>query len=278
MHPQRFRVGVCSWSLGPETPEALAAMVAGIGLHRLQLALVPCVESPAWDGGIAWLRAAGLTIASGMLATVGEDYTTLESIARTGGVRPDATWPQSLALAGRVAALAGRESIGLVTFHAGFIPHEAGPERTTMVMRLRQVADLFHERGVAVAFETGQETAETLADALREIDHPAVGVNFDPANMILYGMGDPVAAVRVLAPWIRQVHIKDALPAARSGEWGQEVQAGTGAVDWPAFIGALRDLGRPLDLVIEREAGAARSGDVRVALDRLRTWCGADLA
>jgi sugar phosphate isomerase/epimerase len=103
-------------------------------------------------------------------------------------------------------------------------------------------------------------------------------VNFDPANMILYGMGDPVAAVRVLAPWIRQVHIKDALPAGRAGEWGQEVQAGTGAVDWPAFIGALRDLGRPLDLVIEREAGAARSGDVRVALDRLRTWCGADLA
>lgn len=146
-----------------------------------------------------------------------------------------------------------------------------------MVARLREVADLFQAAGVSVAFETGQESAATLADALREIDHPAVGVNFDPANMILYGMGDPVAAVRTLAPWIRQVHIKDAVPAPRSGEWGQEVQVGTGAVAWPAFIGALRDLDRSLDLVIEREAGAARAGDVRVAMERLRSWCGAEL-
>lgn len=277
MKPPRFRVGVCSWSLRPEHPDQLIGLLAQIGITRLQLALVPCVDAPQWQGAVGALRSRGLSIASGMLATVGEDYTTLESIARTGGVRPDATWPQTRDLATRVAALAATESIGLVTFHAGFIPHDHGTERTMMVSRLREVADQFKALGVAVAFETGQESADTLADALREIDHPAIGVNFDPANMILYGMGDPVAAVRTLAPWIRQVHIKDALPASRVGEWGQEVQVGTGAVQWPAFIGALRDLGRPLDLVIEREAGAARSGDVRVAMDRLRTWCGSDL-
>jgi sugar phosphate isomerase/epimerase len=277
MEPRRFRVGVCSWSLRPEQPEHLLELLSPIGLTRVQLALVPCVEAAAWQHAVGALRARGLTIASGMLATVGEDYTTLDSIARTGGVRPDATWPATRSLAARVAALAGRESIRLVTFHAGFIPHGAGQERSMMVARLREVADLFQAAGVSVAFETGQESAATLADALREIDHPAIGVNFDPANMILYGMGDPVAAVRTLGPWIRQVHIKDALPAARSGEWGQEVQVGTGAVAWPEFIGALRDLGRPLDLVIEREAGAARSGDVRVAVDRLHSWCGAEL-
>jgi len=252
-------------------------LLAPIGLTRVQLALVPCVETPAWRDAVGVLRARGLTIASGMLATVGEDYTTLDSIARTGGVRPDATWPATRSLAASVAALAGRESIELVTFHAGFIPHEAGQERAMMVARLREVADLFQAAGVSVAFETGQESATTLADALREIDHPAVGVNFDPANMILYGMGDPVAAVRTLGPWIRQVHIKDAVPAPRSGAWGQEVQVGTGAVAWPAFIGSLLDLDRPLDLVIEREAGAARAGDVRVAMDRLRSWCGAEV-
>jgi sugar phosphate isomerase/epimerase len=277
MEPPRFRVGVCSWSLRPEHPEHLLELLSPIGISRIQLALVPCVEAPAWRDAVRMLRARGLTIASGMLATVGEDYTTLDSIARTGGVRPDATWPATRSLAASVAALAGAESIGLVTFHAGFIPHHAGPERSMMVTRLREVADLFHAAGVAVAFETGQESATTLADALREIDHPAVGVNFDPANMILYGMGDPVTAVATLGPWIRQVHIKDAVPAARSGEWGQEVQVGTGAVRWPAFMDALRGLGRPLDLVIEREAGAARSGDVRVAMDRLRSWCGAEL-
>jgi L-ribulose-5-phosphate 3-epimerase len=277
MEPRRFRVGVCSWSLRPERPDHLLDLLAPIGLTRVQLALVPCVDTPAWRDAVGLLRARGLTIASGMLATVGEDYTTLESIARTGGVRPDATWPATRSLAAGVAALAGRESIGLVTFHAGFIPHDAGAERSMMVTRLRDVADLFQAAGVAVAFETGQESAATLADALREIDHPAVGVNFDPANMILYGMGDPVTAVATLGPWIRQVHIKDAVPAQRSGEWGQEVQVGTGAVEWPSFIGALRDLDRPLDLVIEREAGAARAGDVRVAMDRLHSWCGAEL-
>ena len=277
MEPRRFRVGVCSWSLRPEHPQHLLDLLRPIGITRVQLALVPCTEEPAWRDAVGLLRSQGLTIASGMLATVGEDYTTLDSIARTGGVRPDATWPATRSLAARVAALASRESIRLVTFHAGFIPHHAGPERSMMVTRLREVADLFHAAGAAVAFETGQESAATLAEALREIDHPAIGVNFDPANMILYGMGDPVAAVATLGPWIRQVHIKDAVPAQRSGEWGQEVQVGTGAVEWPSFIGALRELGRPLDLVIEREAGAARSGDVRVAMDRLRSWCGAEL-
>ncbi|MBM4110050.1 MAG: sugar phosphate isomerase/epimerase [Phycisphaerae bacterium] len=277
MEPQRLRAGVCSWSLRPEHPEHLLELLAPIGLTRVQLALVPCVESAPWRDAVATLRARGLTIASGMLATVGEDYSTIDTIAKTGGVRPDATWPATRSLAASVAAHAGRESIGLVTFHAGFLPHDAGPERSKMVARLREVADLFQAVGVAVAFETGQESAATLADALREIDHPAVGVNFDPANMILYGMGDPVAAVTTLGPWIRQVHIKDALPAPRAGDWGQEVQVGTGAVRWPDFIGALRDLSRPLDLIIEREAGAARSGDVRVALERLRSWCGADL-
>ncbi len=268
---------MCSWSLRPEHPEHLLDLLAPIGITRVQLALVPCVTATAWRDAVGMLRSRGLTIASGMLATVGEDYTTLDSIAHTGGVRPDATWPATRTLAAEVAALAGRASIGLVTFHAGFIPHEAGHERSMMMTRLRAVADLFHNAGVAVAFETGQESAATLADALREIDHPAVGVNLDPANMILYGMGDPVAAVATLGPWIRQVHIKDALPASRVGAWGQEVQVGTGAVEWPAFIGALRDLGRPLDLVIEREAGAARAGDVRLAMDRLRSWCGAEL-
>ena len=101
-------------------------------------------------------------------------------------------------------------------------------------------------------------------------------MNFDPANMILYGMGDPVAAVRALAPRIRQVHIKDALPAEVPGTWGREVRVGDGRVSWREFLQAVRDAnaaaGRDredIDLVIEREAGAARAGDVAHARDLL---------
>jgi len=268
---------VCSWSLRPESPEALADAVRRCGLDAVQLALVPCVEDPAWADGVARLRALGIRIVSGMLATVGEDYSTLASIAATGGVRPDATWPATWERAQRVAERAGAEGIGLVTFHAGFLPHEPGdPERTRMVGRLRQVADAFARHGVDVAFETGQESAPTLLGALEEIAHPNVGVNFDPANMILYGMGDPVAAIAMLAPHVRQVHVKDALPAGRAGEWGREVPVGQGAVPWEAFLAEVARLPARVDLVIEREAGPTREADVRAAAERV-TRAGAAL-
>ncbi len=261
------RLAACSWSLRTASPDELADALDRCGLRAVQLALVPCVEdAAAWGGAVERLRARGIETVSGMLATVGEDYSTLETIARTGGVRPDATWPATHALAERVAAFAGAHGVGLVTFHAGFIPHErGGTERRAMVARLREVADLFAARGVRVAFETGQEAADTLLGALEEIAHPNVGVNFDPANMILYGMGDPVAALRALAAHVRQVHVKDAVPTDVPGTWGREVVAGTGAVDWKAFLAEVRRLPRAVDLVIEREAGPTREADIRAA-------------
>jgi L-ribulose-5-phosphate 3-epimerase len=95
-------------------------------------------------------------------------------------------------------------------------------------------------------------------------------VNFDPANMILYGMGDPVDAVRTLAPRIAQVHVKDALPTRVPGTWGSEVRVGSGAVDWTAFVAALATIPATVRLAVEREAGSDRVGDIRAALDLLR--------
>lgn len=275
------RLAVCSWSLCPEavpgasgprstgTPEALIEAVRQVGLDAVQLALVPVVEEPeVWGDAVRRIRDAGIAIVSGMLATVGEDYSTLATIAATGGVRPDATWPATLTRAARVAELAGHQGIRLVTFHAGFIPHDArDPEREVLLERLRTVIDLFAARGVRVAFETGQEEADTLLSALEDLRRPDAGVNFDPANMILYGMGDPVAALRKLKPWVRQVHIKDALPSPTRGQWGREVVVGAGAVDWRGFFDVLRSIARPLDMVIEREAGATRIEDVRRAAE-----------
>jgi sugar phosphate isomerase/epimerase len=265
-------LAACSWSLRTASPDELADALARCGLDAVQLALVPCAEEPAaWGDAVARLRARGIRVVSGMLATVGEDYSTLESIARTGGVRPDDTWPATRARAEAVAALAGRARIGLVTFHAGFIPHDrADPGRRAMVARLREVADRFAAHGVQVAFETGQEDAATLLGALEEIAHPNVGVNFDPANMILYGMGDPVAALRALAPHVVQVHVKDAVPTQVPGTWGKEVVAGTGAVDWAAFLAEVARLPRAVDLVIEREAGPTREADISAAARLVR--------
>ncbi len=261
------RLGICSWSLRPSDPVELTRRVKELGIPRVQLALVPCLNNPAWFGAIDRIRGDGVEILSGMLAMEGEDYSTLESIALTGGVRSDANWGSNLDRAFAVADLAERTNIQLVTFHAGFLPH--GTEtalRSKMLDRLRTVTDIFAARGVGLAFETGQENAQTLAAALTELDRPSVGVNFDPANMILYGMGDPIEAVETLAPWLRQVHIKDAVAARTPGVWGTEVRVGSGEVDWVNFLSRATGV----DLVIERESGACRDEDIVAARDLVR--------
>ncbi|HZW10062.1 MAG TPA: sugar phosphate isomerase/epimerase family protein [Phycisphaerales bacterium] len=265
------RLGVCSWSLRPSSPADLAARVRECGVGAVQLALDP-VRSGAWDEGETRgvLGANGIGILSGMMAMEDEDYSTLDTIRATGGVRPDATWPANLAAARANAALAERLGLGLVTFHAGFLPHDhADPERARMIRRLRELIEVFGERGVRVAFETGQESAGTLLDVLAELPESA-GVNFDPANMILYGMGDPVAALRQLAGRVVQIHVKDALPAETPGAWGTEVVAGSGAVRWEELFAARGEAGLSCDLVVEREAGDSRIPDVRTAAALVR--------
>ncbi len=265
------RIGVCSWSLQPRTVADLAERVRACGLSRVQLALGP-VRSGAMPYAEvrSVLAEAGVKVLSGMMSTHGEDYTSLETIRRTGGLRPDAHWARNLEIARRDADLARAAGIDLVTFHAGFLPHGADdPERERLLDRLRTVADVFARDGVRLGLETGQETAETLLAVLRDLERPSVGVNFDPANMILYGMGDPVAALRRLARHVVQVHVKDAVAARAPGEWGEEVPVGTGQVDWIAFFEVLDRHAPGVDLLIEREAGDDRARDVRRAREHL---------
>jgi sugar phosphate isomerase/epimerase len=134
-----------------------------------------------------------------------------------------------------------------------------------MLSRLRELVERFAVHGVHVALETGQESAETLLAVLEDLDRKDVGVNFDPANMILYGMGEPVNALASLAGHVRQIHIKDAVTADVPGTWGREVAVGSGDVDWPAFFATMRKCGITCDLMIEREAGTNRPTDIRRA-------------
>lgn len=263
------RSGVCSWSLGPDSPEALAETLAELGAGGVQLALGP-IRKGAWslEETRFALADAGIALLSGMMATEGEDYTTLETIRRTGGVRPDEHWQTNRRAAIEDAKIAAELGLDLVTFHAGFIPHDAAdPERGVLIGRLREVIDIFADRGVRVGFETGQETAGTLIGALDELDRPDAGVNFDPANMILYGMGDPSAAIRALGPRIVQAHVKDATPTGTPGIWGSEVAAGTGSVEWGIFFQTLAALPQRVDVLVEREAGGSRAADIRAALE-----------
>jgi sugar phosphate isomerase/epimerase len=262
-------VGVCSWSLRVGSVADLVGRVRETGLGAVQLALDPVRigEMGLEDVGRG-LDRADITVLSGMIGMEGEDYTTLESIRRTGGVVPDATWPVNLARTTESARIAGALGIRLVTFHAGFVPHDnRDPRHAVLLDRLRRMADTFAEAGVRLALETGQETAPTMLGLVRALEAHDIGVNFDPANMILYGMGDPIAALGTLAPYVRQVHIKDAIAASEAGQWGMEVPVGEGDVDWGAFFNTLEAHRIRPNLVIEREAGERRVEDVLSAID-----------
>jgi sugar phosphate isomerase/epimerase len=139
--------------------------------------------------------------------------------------------------------------------HAGFIPEPGEPDRRAFLDTLGQVSALAQAKGVTVAFETGQETADLLRRTLDELKCPNLKVNFDPANMLLYDKGDPIRAVEVLGPDIRSVHVKDANRPTVPGTWGEEVPLGQGQVNIKQFVKTLQQVGYRGALCIEREVG-----------------------
>ena len=263
----RQPIGACSWSLQASGPKQLAEMLVSVGVDCVQLHLDP-LRTGAWseEETVRELARANLEIRSGMMSMEAEDYSTLDSIRRTGGVRPEATWDKNRTAAKANAKLARGLKLELVTLHAGFMPHDRrDPEREVLLGRLRDLVDIFSAHGVRVGFETGQESAATLVEALSDLGRDKAGVNFDPANMILYGMGDPVAALRLLGDRVLQIHIKDALATKINGTWGEEVRVGTGQVDWRTFFEVVRAERVSVDWMIEREAGTQRIEDMRAA-------------
>ena len=270
------RLGVCSWSLQPKSPEALHENLRAIGIPRVQIALDPIREQPAVWGKTAELFARErVTIVSGMFGTLGDDYSTLDTIRETGGIVPDQHWEQNWKNIQQNATLTKSMGLRFVAFHAGFLPHdENDPALPKLRDRLARIADLFGGLGIEVGFETGQEDAPTLRAFLEKLNRPNVGVNFDPANMILYDKGDPIQALRTLGPWLKQCHIKDALRTTVPGTWGQEVVVGTGQVDWRAFLQTLDSLNFRGDLCIEREAGDQRVADIRAGREYLERLVG----
>ena len=198
-----------------------------------------------------------------------DDYSTLESIRATGGLVPDEHWEENRVLVEKVIRLSAQWKSPYMMLHAGFINHADKVGFAKLTDRLKYVRDICADAGTELTLETGQETADDLAAML--VDLPGVYVNFDPANMILYGKGDPVRAVKILAPWIRHVHIKDATYSKVPGQWGDEVEWTKGEVNADAFIAALDEIGFAGALAVEREAVENRAGDIAAAIEDLKS-------
>ena len=270
------RVGVCSWSWRLPMKD-VAAQMDKAGVKGIHLALGPFIAPDNRHGaaeGADMLRFVKDKVAKGewklmstMIGMVGEDYTTLATIRETGGIVPDKTWEENKKIVTRGAQLTQELGCTFMSTHAGFLD-EANPEAYKKYLsRVRWMRDECRKFGVTLILESGQETAEDLARFMPMV--PGVGINFDPANMVLYAKGKPMDALMVLYPWIKQVHVKDACTTKEPGTWGTEVVWGTGEVGGDAFIAKLESLGYKGNYVVEREAGDDRPGDICKALDGL---------
>jgi L-ribulose-5-phosphate 3-epimerase len=267
-------LGVCSWSLQVRNIPELTHLAAELGVGCVQIA---CGDPhhASWDEGDqmpAAARASGLTFSGAMLGFPGEDYTSPASIRATGGFGDPELRAERL---DRLAwAIDRTVALGLadLTLHAGFLPQPGDPSRRAFLDTLASAAKIAANGGVTLAFETGQETAELLKTTLDDLGLPNLKVNFDPANMLLYDMGDPIEAVAILGDRIRSVHVKDARRPKTPGAWGEEVPLGQGEVGIPRFLEALRRAGFRGPLVVEREVGdqSARIRDIAAGLDLLR--------
>lgn len=257
MSVEPLAIGVCSWSLQVKSVPELKQLLNRVGCDVVQIA---CGDPhhAAWDEGEdmpAAARQAGFRMVGAMLGFPGEDYTTPQTIQKTGGFGdPDL---RAERLERLQWALERTQALGLqdLMLHAGFIPERGAPGRKAFLETLTRVSELAGSRGVTVAFETGQETADLLRQTLDDLQCPNLKVNFDPANMLLYDKGDPLRAVEILAPDIRSVHVKDAVRTRVPGTWGEEVPLGKGQVNIKQFIKTLKQVGYRGPLCIEREVG-----------------------
>lgn len=155
----------------------------------------------------------------------------------------------------------------IMTTHIGALGDDPdGAKEETMVANIRRIAEYAADQGVTLATETGLESGERLRRILERADSKGVGVNFDPANLVMNGF-DHLAAVRELFPLVVHTHAKDGV---REGGVAREVPLGEGAVDFPIYVGLLTELGYKGAYTIEREGGEDRVGDIRKAVAFLK--------
>jgi sugar phosphate isomerase/epimerase len=250
-------IGVCSWSLQVTSIPELKRLTNRLGIDVVQIA---CGDPhhAAWEEGDRLpevARAAGFRLTGAMLGFPGEDYTTPQTIQKSGGFGDPALRPERLERLQWALERTRALELNDLMLHAGFLPEPGDPDRKPFLDTLAKVSDLARSRGVTVAFETGQETADLLRRTLDDLKCPNLKVNFDPANMILYDKGDPLRAVEILGPDIRSVHVKDANRTKVPGTWGEEVPLGKGQANIKQFVRTLKKVGYRGPLCIEREVG-----------------------
>jgi sugar phosphate isomerase/epimerase len=185
----------------------------------------------------------------------GESYADIPTVSRTVGLVPPETRAARTKELKEIADFANLLGCKVVGLHIGFVPHDRSlPLYQEVIAVARDVCDHCAAQGQSLHLETGQETADDLLAFIQDVARPNLFINFDPANMILYGTGEPIAALKKVGRYVRSIHCKDGKWSPEPGKtWGQEVPLGDGDVGMEKYLRTLREIGYDGPLTIERE-------------------------
>ncbi len=230
----------------------------------------------------AWKNAlddAGFKLVTVFAAYTGENYADIPTVQRTVGFIPRETREERERRTLELSDFAAALGVKSIACHIGFVPHDKNDEDYKAVREMvRRVCDRAAKNAQTFALETGQEPAAVLVSFIKDVNRPNLRVNFDPANMILYGTGDPIEALDVVAPYVISVHCKDGdwPPQGNKKALGVERAIGDGAVGFERYVAKLKaiDYEGPLNIEREIENREQRLNDIRrgaALLNRLRT-------
>jgi sugar phosphate isomerase/epimerase len=260
-----LEIGLMFW--GERNPRLALRGVKLLGLRCGHLGIaghVPIAEvKPLWKAALAEEDFAVTTV---FAAYDGESYADGPTVQKTVGFIPPSTRAAREARTLEVIDLAAELGVPCFACHIGFVPEDpSAPDRIIVRDMVRRICDYTAMRRMTFALETGQETAHSLKEFIEEVGRENLRINFDPANLVLYGTGDPIDALRVLAPWVVSVHVKDGLwPAPdKPGSLGTETPLGEGSVGIDRFVATLKAIGYTGPLTIEREVSLEQDMDDR---------------
>lgn len=207
------------------------------------------------DKFLARLKQLGIDLTCVFGGFEGESYADIPTVSNTVGLVPPATRAARTREMKEIADFAKLLGCHAVALHLGFVPHDTqAPLYQEILAVTRDVCDHCRANGQSLHLETGQESADSLLQFIQDVQRDNLFINFDPANMILYGTGEPIAALKKVGKYVRSIHCKDAQWAAQPGqEWGQEVPLGAGDVGMENYLRTLHEIGYTGPLTIERE-------------------------
>ncbi len=220
---------------------------------------------------------AGIRITVVFAGFDGESYADIPTVVETIGLVPKATRNERIVELKSIIDFTNALGCDATGLHIGFVPHDENHgDFQDLVTATQDVCDFAKQRGIHIHLETGQEPADVLLRFLDAVDRENLWVNFDPANMILYGCGEPIEALQAIRARVRSVHCKDAKWSDQPGKtWGEETPLGQGDVDFEAFFRTLKNIHYSGPLTIERELSEEperQKEEIAGALHLIREW------